>query len=62
VWADDDPLLTALVKGFVRHDLFIQRVYHDLTDEMIERYGPGLAGLFDWHPAASAADIAQATG
>jgi HTH-type transcriptional regulator, sugar sensing transcriptional regulator len=62
VWADDDPLLTALVKGFVRHDLFIQRVYHDMTEEMIGRYGPGLAGLFDWHPAESAAGIARATG
>jgi sugar-specific transcriptional regulator TrmB len=56
IWAEDDPLLNALLKGFIRHDLFIQRVYHDLTDEMVDRYGPGLAGLFDWHPTDRDAD------
>ena len=62
VWADGDPLLTALVKGFVRHDIFAQRMFRDFSAEMIARYGPGLEGLFDRHlpdagaPAAPSGD------
>jgi HTH-type transcriptional regulator, sugar sensing transcriptional regulator len=51
IWADSDPLLTALVKGFVRHDIFAQRMFRDFSAEMVERYGPGLEGLFDRHLA-----------
>lgn len=51
VWSDDDPLLTALVKGFVRHDIFSQRMFRDFSAEMVARYGAGLEGLFDRHPA-----------
>jgi HTH-type transcriptional regulator, sugar sensing transcriptional regulator len=47
VWSADDPLLTALVKGFVRHDIFTQRMFRDFSAEMIVRYGSGLEGLFD---------------
>jgi HTH-type transcriptional regulator, sugar sensing transcriptional regulator len=54
IWSDEDALLTALVKGFIRHDTFMQRVYHDFSDEMGERYGAGLEGLFDWEPTAAA--------
>lgn len=53
IWSDNDPLLAALVRGFVRHDLFLQRIYHDFTDEIVERYGLGLTGLFDWRQAES---------
>jgi HTH-type transcriptional regulator, sugar sensing transcriptional regulator len=49
VWSDNDPLLTALVKGFVRHDIFSQRMFRDFSTEMLARYGAGLEGLFDWH-------------
>jgi HTH-type transcriptional regulator, sugar sensing transcriptional regulator len=48
VWSADDSLLTALVKGFIRHDIFSQRMYHDFGSQMRARYGPGLDGLFDW--------------
>jgi hypothetical protein len=41
------------VKGFIRHDIFMQRTYHDFADEMRIEYGAGLEGLFDWHAAAS---------
>jgi sugar-specific transcriptional regulator TrmB len=51
VWSADDPLLTALVKGFVRHDIFTQRMFRDFSTEMVARYGSGLEGLFDRHPA-----------
>ena len=46
IWADDDPLLAAVVKGFVRHDIFLQRIYRDFGEQLIQRYGPGLDGLF----------------
>ena len=49
VWADSDPLLTALVKGFIRHDIFSQRMFRDFSAEMTARYGAGLEGLFDRH-------------
>jgi hypothetical protein len=51
IWADSDPLLTALVKGFIRHDIFAQRMFRDFSAEMTARYGQGLEGLFDRHPA-----------
>ena len=51
VWSDNDPLLTALVKGFVRHDIFTQRMFRDFSTEMLARYGAGLEGLFDRHLA-----------
>jgi sugar-specific transcriptional regulator TrmB len=51
VWADSDPLLTALVKGFIRHDIFAQRMFRDFSAEMVARYGAGLEGLFDRHLA-----------
>ena len=49
VWADGDPLFTALVKGFIRHDIFSQRMFRDFSAEMVTRYGAGLEGLFDRH-------------
>jgi sugar-specific transcriptional regulator TrmB len=49
VWADGDPLFTALVKGFIRHDIFAQRMFRDFSAEMVARYGAGLEGLFDRH-------------
>jgi HTH-type transcriptional regulator, sugar sensing transcriptional regulator len=49
IWADNDPLLTALVKGFIRHDIFAQRMFRDFSAEMVTRYGAGLEGLFDRH-------------
>jgi hypothetical protein len=57
IWSESDPLLAALVKGFIRHDLFLQRIYHDFTDEIVGRYGPGLTGLFEWRRTADTADV-----
>jgi sugar-specific transcriptional regulator TrmB len=57
VWSADDVLLTALVKGFVRHDLFAQRMYHDFRAPMQARYGSGLEGLVTWaDPKPASAD------
>jgi HTH-type transcriptional regulator, sugar sensing transcriptional regulator len=59
MWSDNDPLLTALVKGFVRHDIFTQRMFRDFSAEMRARYGAGLEGLFDRHLADSAEGVPQ---
>lgn len=49
MWSRHDPLLAALATGYIRHDIYIQRVYHDLSDDMLALYGAGLEGLFEWH-------------
>jgi sugar-specific transcriptional regulator TrmB len=38
-------LLVALVKGYIRHDAYIQEIYAEFRDVLRERYGPGLAKL-----------------
>ena len=43
--AASDPLLAALVKGYIRHDGYIQEIYAEFRDVLRERYGPGLAKL-----------------
>jgi sugar-specific transcriptional regulator TrmB len=40
-----DPLFVGLVKGYIRHDLYVQRIYADNPDELTARYGPGLQQL-----------------
>jgi sugar-specific transcriptional regulator TrmB len=40
-----DPLFVALVKGYVRHDLYVQQMYADFPGELTARYGPGLQKL-----------------
>src|SRR5579872_1521680 len=39
------PLLAGLVKSYIRHDLFVQRMYADLPAELEALYGPGLLQL-----------------
>ncbi|GGY33160.1 TrmB family transcriptional regulator [Streptomyces djakartensis] len=41
----NDPLFTAVVKGYIRHDLYVQQIYADFPDELRTRYGPGLQHL-----------------
>jgi sugar-specific transcriptional regulator TrmB len=43
----DDPLLASIVKGWVRHDVFVQRMYAALPAELEARFGPGLLQLAD---------------
>ncbi|MBV9542815.1 MAG: hypothetical protein JOY61_00365, partial [Chloroflexi bacterium] len=33
------------IKGYIRHDLMIQRIYADLPEELTQLYGPGLLEL-----------------
>jgi HTH-type transcriptional regulator, sugar sensing transcriptional regulator len=39
------PLLASLVRSYIRHDLFVQKMYADLPDELEVLYGPGLMQL-----------------
>lgn len=40
-----DSLVAAVVKGYVRHDLYVQEIFGDFREQLLERYGPGLDGL-----------------
>lgn len=43
--AGTDRLLGALAKGYIRHDIYVQRIWADFHDELAVRYGPGMQGL-----------------
>ncbi|GAA2575888.1 helix-turn-helix domain-containing protein [Dactylosporangium fulvum] len=49
IWAENDNLLPALVKGFIRHDMYVQRTFGDFSEELIAMYGPGLEGMVNPH-------------
>jgi sugar-specific transcriptional regulator TrmB len=54
-----DPLLVAVVKGYVRHDTYVQTIYADFSDELVAKYGPGLERLIV--PATEAAVPSETT-
>lgn len=41
----DFPPLAWLVKTYIRHDIYLQRVLADMPEEFRARYGPSLSGL-----------------
>jgi sugar-specific transcriptional regulator TrmB len=41
----DDALLAAAIKGYIRHDIYVQQIARDFGDVLTERYGPGLEEL-----------------
>ncbi len=43
--AGTDRLLAALAKGYIRHDIYVQRIWADFHDELTGRYGPGMQQL-----------------
>jgi HTH-type transcriptional regulator, sugar sensing transcriptional regulator len=43
--AADDGLIAAAVKGYIRHDMYVQQISSDFGPLLAERYGPGLASL-----------------
>lgn len=52
-------LLAGLIKTYIRHDVFVQRMYADAPELFEDRYGPGLLRL---NEAESAADSTEAEG
>jgi HTH-type transcriptional regulator, sugar sensing transcriptional regulator len=41
----EDRIFASVVKGYIRHDVMIQRIYADFPAEMTNLYGPGLLEL-----------------
>lgn len=41
----DDPIWAAVVKGYIRHDMYVQQIYADFETALEQRYGPGLERL-----------------
>lgn len=64
--SSEDPLQASVVKGYVRHDVFVQRIYADLSKELERRYGKGLLKLADLSPEKlpdeAGADVGEAAG
>jgi len=58
----EDPLQASVVKGYVRHDIFVQRIYGDLPRELEARYGKGLLSLADVSPEIAPAKADRAAG
>jgi HTH-type transcriptional regulator, sugar sensing transcriptional regulator len=58
----EDPLQASVIKGYIRHDIFVQRIYGDLPRELEARYGKGLLALADVSPEKPAAKVRQAAG
>jgi HTH-type transcriptional regulator, sugar sensing transcriptional regulator len=63
MWCDE-PLVASLVKTYIRHDLFVQRIYADTPGALEELYGPGLLGLADLSGARDeqADELSQGAG
>lgn len=57
--AGQDDLLASVVKGYVRHDIMIQRIFADLPDQLTDLYGPGLLDLANIASARGGAPAGQ---
>ncbi|HVD03770.1 MAG TPA: helix-turn-helix domain-containing protein [Candidatus Dormibacteraeota bacterium] len=58
----DSPLMASLVKTYIRHDLFVQRIYSDFSTELEEAYGPGLLSLTDFSAEDGLEEVAGQVG
>lgn len=45
ILSSESPLLAGLVKAYIRHDMFVQRIFADFPSELEQRYGSGLLEL-----------------
>lgn len=43
--AADDSLMAAAIKGYVRHDIYVQQIANEFSTELAARYGPALEEL-----------------
>ena len=57
-------LASSLVKAYIRHDLFVQRIFADLPAELERLYGSGLLELdhMSWSGERSGAEHAEGAG
>jgi HTH-type transcriptional regulator, sugar sensing transcriptional regulator len=56
------PLVVSLVKAYIRHDFFVQRMYADAPAELEALYGPGLLELANLSDSGDDAGDAVAEG
>ncbi len=56
------PLVASLVKAYIRHDFFVQRMYADAPAELETLYGPGLLELANLSDSGDEAGDAVAEG
>ena len=54
--AGRDPLLAALAKGYIRHDIYVQQIWNEFHDVLQERWGPGMQQLVGELAARPTAD------
>ena len=57
----ESPLLASLVKTYIRHDLFVQRIYSDFPSELEEQYGPGLLSLTEFSGEDPSEEVLEVT-
>jgi HTH-type transcriptional regulator, sugar sensing transcriptional regulator len=50
----DDGLIAAAVKGYIRHDMYVQQITSDFGPLLQEKYGPGLNALVQPAPRETA--------
>jgi sugar-specific transcriptional regulator TrmB len=64
ILASESPLLASLVKAYIRHDLFVQRIFADLPAELERLYGSGLLELdhMSWTGERIGAEPAKGAG
>jgi HTH-type transcriptional regulator, sugar sensing transcriptional regulator len=43
----EDPTMARAIKSYIRHDIYVQRIFADFHEELTERYGPALEQLAD---------------
>jgi len=64
ILTSESPLLAGLVKAYIRHDMFVQRIFADLPAELERLYGSGLLELdhLSWSGERSGAEHAEGAG
>ncbi|MGH9028820.1 MAG: TrmB family transcriptional regulator [Acidimicrobiales bacterium] len=51
----DDALMAAAIKGYVRHDIYVQQIANEFSTELVARFGPALEELVLPQQSAAAA-------
>lgn len=62
ILTSESPLIAGLVKGYIRHDMFVQRIFADFPTELEARYGSGLLELASLSPTTEPIDVDQLEG
>jgi sugar-specific transcriptional regulator TrmB len=64
ILTSESPLLAGLVKAYIRHDMFVQRIFADMPTELERLYGSGLLELANvsWSGDRAGIENIEATG